>query len=123
MEEKTWRAIYELIDDEYFDKLKLKLPKYSLTKCRTEYNVPPFIRLKVKKNIQPFGLNYGLFSQIVESKGEFVVVVQKSSKEKPKIYITEEKDRSSTKNDSTKEKQPDPKLKMTKFQFKGQTAR
>ena len=68
LDKKTWKNINEEIDEKYFDESKLKFPKYFLTEFRTELNVHQFIPLEVKKNIQQVGIEYGLFSQIVNIK-------------------------------------------------------
>ena len=39
---KPQRKICEVIEEKYFDELKVKLPKYLLTERRTELNVPQF---------------------------------------------------------------------------------
>ena len=53
-------------------------------KLKAEYNVPQLISHDITMNIQQVGLGYGLFSKIVKIKRELVVVVEKSSKAKPK---------------------------------------
>ena len=58
---KIRKYIYEVIEDECFDESKVKFPKEFLTKCRTEFNFPQLIPLKVKKLIQKVGLEYELF--------------------------------------------------------------
>ena len=74
-------------------------------KCKAEYNVPQFIPRNIKKKIQQVDLKYVLFSQITNIKGELVVLVEKSSEEKPNKSQTEGKDKSSTKIDFTTGKQ------------------
>ena len=63
-----WETIYEVIDEKYFDALKVKFPKYFPTKFKSQFNVPRFIPLEVKKKIQQVGLEYLLFLQIVNIK-------------------------------------------------------
>ena len=74
--EQIWKTIYEVIDEKYFDENEVKFHKYFLTECKSELNVPQFVPLKIKKNIQQVGLEDGLLSQIVRIKRELVVVVQ-----------------------------------------------
>ena len=88
---EPWKIIYEVIDGDPFDVSKIKFPEELLIKCKEEFNVPKFIPHHAKKNIQQVCIEYGLFSQIVRIKREVVVVVDKSSKAKPKNNHTEEK--------------------------------
>ena len=84
-EESRWKNmenIYEIIEDEYFDDSKVKSPKEFLTKCISEYNVPRFIPLEVKKKIQQVVIEYGLFLHIVDFRRELVVLIHISSKGK-----------------------------------------
>ena len=74
------KIIYEVIEDDYFDESNVKFLEQFLTKCITEFNIPPFIPREVKKKTQQVGLEYGLFSKIAKIKRELVLVVQNSSK-------------------------------------------
>ena len=51
-----------------------------------------------KKNTQQVSLGYGLFSKMANIKIEVVSVVHNSSKAKQKKHVTDEKQKSSTKN-------------------------
>ena len=68
-EYKPWKTIYEVIEDGHLDESSVNFPEEFLTNCIMEYNVPQFIPLEVKKEIQQVCIKYGLFSQIVDIKG------------------------------------------------------
>ena len=65
-------------------------------KCKSEFNVSPFIPHDVEKNIRKVGLEYILLLQIVDIERELVVVAEYSYKEKPKKNQTGEKYKPST---------------------------
>ena len=48
---KTWKTIYEVIYEKYFDESRIKFPKYFLTEYKMEFNVPHLIPLKFKNKI------------------------------------------------------------------------
>ena len=60
---KTWKTIYEVVDDKYFKKSDVEFPKVFLLKCKQEFNVYHFTPLGIKKSVQQIGLEYGLISQ------------------------------------------------------------
>ena len=62
--ENNHRKIYQLIEDDYFDESKVKLPKDLLIKCKEEFNSPRFIPHDVKKKIQQVCLKYGFFHKL-----------------------------------------------------------
>ena len=116
------KTIYEVIENDYFEKSKVKSPKEFLTKFRTEYNAPQFIPHEVKNKIQQIGLKNVLFLHILNIKTELVVVVEKSSKEKSE-KTNSWKRRVINKKNITKGKHYGWKRKMTEFKFEVQTER
>ena len=86
LDEKTWKTIYEVIDEKYFKNLDVKFPKYLLLKFRQEFNVSHFIPIDVKK-IQQIGLYHGFFSHIVKIKQKIIGEVDISSNKKRKKSI------------------------------------
>ena len=51
MNPTPWKTIYEIMDEKYFDELKVKYHKDFLMICNSEFKVPQFIPLKTKKKI------------------------------------------------------------------------
>ena len=44
---EPWKTIYDVIGNEYFEKLDVKFPRELKLKCRRKFNGPHFIPLEV----------------------------------------------------------------------------
>ena len=59
---KTHGKIYEVMDEKQFEESKVKFHKDLSTKFKSEFNVPQFISLEIKKKIQQVGSENGFFN-------------------------------------------------------------
>ena len=69
---QPWRTIYEVIDDDYFEKSDVKFPKTFLIKCNKQFNEPDFILVKVRKYIQQVVLEHICFHILLKLNGHLL---------------------------------------------------
>ena len=70
--EQTWKTIYEVVEDNYFEQYDVNFLKQFLIIFKVQYNDSHLIPVEVKKSIQQAGIEHGLFSHIVKIKRTFV---------------------------------------------------
>ena len=69
---KTWKTIYEVVDDKYFKKSDVQFPKEFLLKCKQEFNVYHFTPLDIKNQFNKLVLNMGCFLKHLKLNGQLL---------------------------------------------------
>ena len=64
---QPWKTKYEVIDDNYFQQSDVKFAINSPLNLKKSTMLHVFTPVEVKQSIQQFGLEHGLFSQIVKN--------------------------------------------------------
>ena len=91
---QSWKKIYEVIDEDYFEHKDVMFPKQFILKCK-KINEPQFIPVELKNIFNKLVLSK-FFFQDFNIKRTFIEELKYSSKDKPRFKFERKSERSKT---------------------------